>query len=549
MLSARVDLKLAHDACERLLIRWVEPLAALAGLLGRRRSDRALLERAWHQLLLCQPHDDICGCSIDAVHDDDHNRLARVRQIGDELRRRAAEWIAAQTPASEAPLLFNPHPYAARTFLPEQQRIVELPPLGFARLERATRAKEAETSLVEVVRSDGGGVILDNGLLRLRVAPDGRIALRDRRGAATFPNLLQLVDDGDAGDTYDFSPPAQQLALHVPGAGAAPPAIGIRTWGALAAEVTLRYRLNLPAGLTADRRARRRARRRQPLTLRLRLVSGSPLLELELELDNRVDDHRLRLQLSVPGAQRALAGGPFELRTLSLAAPASRPDWWQTPPATEPFAEVAALVTGAGGVALFAPGLRECEARRMRGGGALLITLLRSVRWLARDDLRTRRDLAGPMWPVEGARQLGRHRYRLGVLPFFGDPLDAGLQRHARVHADPPMPLVESHPAPRHAPLPPTLTALGVAPASVVVEAIRPAPAGGVDIRLVNSTRHRVKATITSRWAGASGPPSRPGGGSDPSKRPSTHAIWLGPAEIRTLRLRRPPKARYNKRT
>src|SRR5688500_717001 len=62
--STRVWIKQANSMCERLLLERCEPLDALTGGTARDRI-RAL----WRTLLENHPHDSICGCGIDAVHD------------------------------------------------------------------------------------------------------------------------------------------------------------------------------------------------------------------------------------------------------------------------------------------------------------------------------------------------------------------------------------------------------------------------------------------------------------------------------------------------
>lgn len=65
-LAARAALKRRNAMAERLLVREAEPWSALATLAGGR--DRGPLVRAaWKTLLLCHPHDTLCGCSTDEV--------------------------------------------------------------------------------------------------------------------------------------------------------------------------------------------------------------------------------------------------------------------------------------------------------------------------------------------------------------------------------------------------------------------------------------------------------------------------------------------------
>ena len=65
-LASRAPQKRRYVRRERELSRDMEPWAALAAFYGR-ESRRHFVNAAWHPLLLCQPHDTLCGCNIDAV--------------------------------------------------------------------------------------------------------------------------------------------------------------------------------------------------------------------------------------------------------------------------------------------------------------------------------------------------------------------------------------------------------------------------------------------------------------------------------------------------
>jgi alpha-mannosidase len=64
--STRAHQKRRNAIVERSLVRDAEPWAALAWHAGHRLHAH-LLEAAWRTLLLCHPHDTLCGCSIDEV--------------------------------------------------------------------------------------------------------------------------------------------------------------------------------------------------------------------------------------------------------------------------------------------------------------------------------------------------------------------------------------------------------------------------------------------------------------------------------------------------
>jgi len=93
VLSARVYLKQQNAHVQTLLESYAEPLSVFASLLGA-RYPAGELRHAWKTLLQNHPHDSICGCSIDAVHEENMTRFARARQVGDAVVETALETIA-----------------------------------------------------------------------------------------------------------------------------------------------------------------------------------------------------------------------------------------------------------------------------------------------------------------------------------------------------------------------------------------------------------------------------------------------------------------------
>ncbi|HEU4526262.1 MAG TPA: glycosyl hydrolase-related protein, partial [Gemmatimonadales bacterium] len=145
--------------------------------------------------------------------------------------------------------------------------------------------------------------------------------------------------------------------------------------------------------------------------LTLVLYAGSPVLRCTLELDNGAGDHRLRIRLPTRArGGAATAGGPFgavrrERRTFDRA---------KYPRETPVAAAPAHRFVAAGGLAVMAPGFFEYEHE---AGGDLLVTLLRCVGQLSREDLTTRPGHAGWPVPTPGAQCLGRERIQLAIAP------------------------------------------------------------------------------------------------------------------------------------
>ncbi len=134
---------------------------------------------------------------------------------------------------------------------------------------------------------------------------------------------------------------------------------------------------------------------------------GEPFVRLDVEIDNRRPDHRLRLRIPLPErVEEVVAGSPFELVTRGLVSEGGDVE---LPSPTWP----ARGVVLAGGVAVLAAGVIEYE---VVSGRELAVTLLRCVGTISRAGMATRPAPAGPDVPTPEAQMIGRTRLALAVL-------------------------------------------------------------------------------------------------------------------------------------
>jgi alpha-mannosidase len=113
VLSSRAWIRLDNAECQAALCSWAEPMSALANLLLKREYPLGYLNVAWRWLLQNHPHDSICGCSIDTVHEDMKYRFSQCRGIANRLTVEATTKLAANVsgPVAENELrvvVFNP---------------------------------------------------------------------------------------------------------------------------------------------------------------------------------------------------------------------------------------------------------------------------------------------------------------------------------------------------------------------------------------------------------------------------------------------------------
>jgi mannosylglycerate hydrolase len=125
--STRIWIKQRNTTSENLLTKWVEPFTTFQELatgnghssIVNRKSE--IIRQTWRLLMENHPHDSICGCSIDQVHDEMKIRFDQVDQIGEELIKQSlavlADSVQTDNPKSKiqnlksAIIVFNPHPF------------------------------------------------------------------------------------------------------------------------------------------------------------------------------------------------------------------------------------------------------------------------------------------------------------------------------------------------------------------------------------------------------------------------------------------------------
>jgi mannosylglycerate hydrolase len=468
--STRMYLKQANERCERELAT-AETLCALA-LLARPdfRHPRGELRLAWRELLRNHPHDSICGCSVDEVHDDMGQRFRTALQIarrvsdlalhalggtwpgGDnELEPHTLEgaYRWAYRPAPGGPVrrdrvtgaasFVNTLPFTRRRLVavelaegdpPDGVQLeehpwgrrgwLELELAGFAAAQVAAGYPPPDEE-PRHGRASARAVddrTIENARYRVEVAADGTLTVLDRATGLSAEGLHRLEDVADRGDSYTFCP-LDDDAPRTPGAAR----VRLTAAGPAYAELEVSYELDLPSALAPSRRERSAATVACPAVTRVRLGARSERIEFTTTVENRASDHRLRVSFPCPeGFDRVRAEGHF-----AVLRRHPRPVWdgsWFEPPHDTDHTLGA---VAAGGLVVLGKGLPEYEATEE---GELALTLLRCVGWLSRGDLSTRRGYAGPELEVPGAQCHGRHVFEYALE--LGGPTDAELLRRSQ---------------------------------------------------------------------------------------------------------------------
>lgn len=274
VLSSRLYLKQANWRCQTELEKFVEPLQAIGALVFARdgvrpmdestAGDRDFRRHLWKKLLENHPHDNICGCSCDAVHRDMEVRFEKVeqgaRQLSDELLRALARhvdtrWVPAE---AQAVLVYNPFGaeqtglVTATVDFPEDTELGSVllrdadgepvpcwieEDLSIAwdywlpddRFRESFRARRVRISFTATVPAVGYAVyaahpspapeeepeelpgVLENEYLRVVVHNPGVFDIHDKVTGEAWYDLNVIWYGRDVGNEYDYRAPAEDV--------------------------------------------------------------------------------------------------------------------------------------------------------------------------------------------------------------------------------------------------------------------------------------------------------------------------------------------------
>ena len=256
---------------------------------------------------------------------------------------------------------------------------------------------------VEVTESEGS-VVLANGLVRVDIDQAGGTFALD--GLAGYG---RLVDDGDLGDSYNYSPPQQDSVVDTPETVT----VRVDERGPVRARARITATYVWPDHVEGSSQ-RRVGEQRVAVDTDVELRADDPVVRVTTSFVNPSGDHRLRVHLPLPEpASESHAESPFTIVTRGLTAE-GRADEFGLP--TAPSNR---FVT-AGRLTVAHEGVCEYELVDIDGDAArtIALTVLRSTGMLSRLGMAYRPFPAGPITAVEGLQMRGKRvslRYALAL--------------------------------------------------------------------------------------------------------------------------------------
>lgn len=453
VLSTRTYLKRDNQLVED---EALNTLGFLDAFLGTESRNDAFREYVWKLILQNQPHDSICGCSIDAVHDEMETRTARALAAMHQFEQTKLDW---HYPAPYLDETFNNQlvvistvPYKRILPIETTIRVPRRIDVGGINLRlngetlsfNLVRREEKELFLRHILAEphyeeyveydvvftlpvDGAGSTvceielvepakkqddptndwIENELVRLEIEDD-TLTITDRVLGERHTGQHVFLSSLDAGDTYNYSPPETDKLTKARLVGTR-----IET-GPVRQTLHLDYELTVPTGLDPSRLTGTDETVTLSILTKATLYQGDPLIRFETTINNTAKDHKLRVAFKTGTCDRTIADTAFDwnermtLRDKQFDAERNEECVMAQAP-TYSFVQ-------ANDFTLIHRGLQEYEVSTYEGEDVVELTMLRAVGWLSRRDLRTRGNGAGPGFEVPGAQCLRTDTFEYALL-------------------------------------------------------------------------------------------------------------------------------------
>ncbi len=457
-LSSRVYLKQYNARLQAMLEKTLEPLYAGAEMMGLGQFPQEYLTYLWKLLIQNHPHDSICGCSVDAVHNHMMDRFLRIEENVTDLMERGNSLVLS---------------HIDRTGLDEKQYLIlwknltQLPYKGVMEATvcipveedtgcftlRDSRGKEFPFTVANIEKNVNLQILspinlpgsrfvnrytihcrpgtlkgfshktliltpvegelsvtpnrkksayhMENEFLKVWIHRNGTIDLTDKHTGTVYNGLLLLEDTADTGTAYNYYDTAEKETVTNENVRAK---VDILTDDGLVQRRRISFTLDVNRAVGSGTVVCETV---------LTLTKGDDVLGVEMNVDNRCIRHRLRA-LFPTGIRRDVnyAGQPYDVVVRPQISPYHDDK-------THPNTDFCGIEDDTHGFALFQEGLYEYEHMTDENDGTLALTLLRAVGRIT-GSFAEEGTLAKE-WRAPGAQCLGRQQYRFALYPYTGN--------------------------------------------------------------------------------------------------------------------------------
>ena len=346
-ISSYYTLKQENDICEVLAYNTLAPMIVMGESYGI-SGKRAYFDIARKYLLKNQPHDSICGCSVDDVHRNMFYRYNQVKEITDVVLEDLTTKLLADSVSDEYYLyVYNfgittregvitvdvdfPRDWESKMLtntlerpeymfkiVDENENDVEYQilhaELCSERYDRQTviptfkhtiamktTLKPFGITKFKVVPSDSlnrepqynhmGILKAENKYLELNITPTGLISITNKATGKVYDGINTFVEDGDAGNGWFYEPSGYDAQTVVSLGGT----VEVINKGSLLNRFRITSYMNVPSNGNRNELSRGENYTRMKIVTTVTLRADDKKVEFETEIDNTAKDHRVRV--------------------------------------------------------------------------------------------------------------------------------------------------------------------------------------------------------------------------------------------------------------
>ena len=431
--SSRYDHKYLNDKIERRLVYTLEPLMVMAQNLNLNPKTE-MVEEIWKKLLMNHAHDSACGCnsdktnesilarlieadqlsysacdyiirkiseSVKGIQENDlilFNTLSKTRdevikvkistknknfKILDEEGKEVYSEILSCDKEYSGSIKRNKEEYDENLYFYITEIAIKctVKPLSIRKLQIV------ETENTNEIVKETQNIIEDNHYIVEYI--DGNIKVTNKYNGEVINKCILIEESGDDGDTYDYSPPENDIRYMLDFSGASCEVID----GELYKELKISGKFKVPYDLKS--REELSLDTDMPYTIKL-ILSNKEVIECKLEIDNNANDHRMRVIIDGNvSCDVSTSDTPFGLIERDNT-PKHIDDWrelqWKEEPSPiYPMLHFANINDDNSSLTIMSKGIKEYE---IMDNSKIALTLFRGVGYLGKPDLIRRPGIA-----------------------------------------------------------------------------------------------------------------------------------------------------------
>ena len=501
--SSRSDLKVMNTQIQNYVTNVMEPLLTISYNLGNEYPHEAVAE-IWKLLFENSAHDSIGSCISDTANEDVYVRYKQARDIAINLVELHSRLIATnvKNSADMTFTLINTLPQKredtviVKTYVPGGKFAIvdekgnnvdytiiqsrdltdyvlsqiitidpsrkfyipdhvfevtmaikanDVPALGYVQYSVDTE-KDSHKEMEEKS-------VLENEYYTIEVEKDGSLTIVDKKNNVTYKNQGILVENGDDGDSFNYSPPRKDLEVFSNESESSVKISGSDVYS----QAVIHFDMVVPENL--EERAEGKVSVTMPVDMTVALRKGSKVIDFNVKVDNKGLSHRLCVvfdsqivsAFNYADQQFGLIKRPnyyekemklymesMNNRSEKKAGIQELANWandqstWQEPPISiEPTQSYVSLTDGKTGVAVIPQGVREYE---VLDDSKIRLTLFRTYGFMGKENLIYRPGRASGERIIEtpAAQLLKQMEFNFGFTTYAGDINDADIDTLAK---------------------------------------------------------------------------------------------------------------------